>query len=79
LQFDEREWQKFNPGIHYQNRLRTADYCRKFTAHGFEVTEMKEWSGFEKDLNSVRLNAMFADRSREDLLVLGCHFLVRPT
>ncbi len=78
LQFDERRWKMFNPGIHFQNRLRTKDYSRKFDANGFQIVEMDEWVGSPNDLNKVAVHKLFNNYDRESLLTLGCHFVLKP-
>lgn len=37
LQFTEEQWRKYNPSIHFQNRLRHRDHCELFQEAGFEV------------------------------------------
>jgi hypothetical protein len=37
LRFDDDEWQRFNPGLHYQNRWRHADFLALFDALGLRV------------------------------------------
>ena len=41
LRYDERQWRRFNPSLHHQNRLRHRDFLELFEAAGFKVTE--EW------------------------------------
>jgi hypothetical protein len=37
LRYSERQWQAFNPAIHYQNRLRHFQFGELFAATGFRV------------------------------------------
>jgi hypothetical protein len=78
LQFDEREWARYNPGIHYQNRARSADYRRLFREAGFVVIDEREWHGERDDFERVNVHPTFKGHSPEELLTLGCEFLLRP-
>ncbi len=78
LQFSEAEWARYNPGIHYQNRARTADYRRLFHEAGFEIISEREWRGESEELVSVPVHSTFSGHSSDELLVLGCEFLLRP-
>src|SRR5690606_7554709 len=37
MRYTEREWRRYNPPLHYQNRLRHSDYVRLFEEAGFTV------------------------------------------
>lgn len=39
LCFDERRWRRYNPSLHFQNRLRHDDHVALIEAAGFEVVE----------------------------------------
>jgi SAM-dependent methyltransferase len=53
LQYSDRAWAKYNPALHYQNRLRHVDYMCLFRAGGFEVVEEHRADGSEKDLETL--------------------------
>lgn len=78
LRFDDREWEAFSPGIHYQNRLRTADFKALFDATGFQVLEAVEWRGLEEEFTSTTIHPKFSKLDREALMALGCYFVLRP-
>lgn len=78
LRFDDREWKSYNPGIHYQNRLRSAEFRSMFRAHGFEIVEEMEWVGPQEELDATPIHDQFKAIDRQDLRVLGGHFLLRP-
>jgi len=78
LRYNDSQWKIFNPSIHYQNRLRTADYDKMFAANGFKIVEAGVWSGSEDDLNQVPISQTFKDMDRSALLELGCHYVVQP-
>jgi hypothetical protein len=39
LRYDDAEWRRFNPPMHYQNRLRHSDFRRMFRDCGFRIVE----------------------------------------
>lgn len=39
LKYDSKEWEKFCPNFHYQNRLRHSDYKKLFEKTGFFILE----------------------------------------
>jgi hypothetical protein len=78
LSFSDREWQRHNPGIHFQNRARTRDYRDLFIASDFEILEEQEWMGREAELANVTLAGRFRTMSQPELLALGCNFTLRP-
>lgn len=41
LRFSDREWRRFNPRLHYQNRLRHFEYGELFERHGFVIAEQR--------------------------------------
>jgi hypothetical protein len=78
LQFDDAEWLRYNPSIHYQNRARTQEYRQLFHRAGFETVSEREWRGNDEELAQVNVHPVFQKRPREELLALGCEFLLRP-
>jgi SAM-dependent methyltransferase len=54
LRYPERAWRKFNPALHYQNRLRHRDYLELFQAGGFHITEQHRVEGIEEDLKTLQ-------------------------
>lgn len=78
LRFDDRQWERFNPGIHYQNRLRTPDFRQMFGQSGFAVVEAEEWFGPEDEFQATPIHPMFQGLDRRALMALGCHFVLRP-
>ncbi|MDQ4091403.1 MAG: hypothetical protein M3163_14045 [Actinomycetota bacterium] len=50
LQYDEREWARWNPSLQYQNRLRHSDYLAMFEAEGFEIVHESPTAGSPDDL-----------------------------
>ncbi|MGE3621127.1 MAG: class I SAM-dependent methyltransferase [Acidimicrobiia bacterium] len=38
LRYEDRAWRRYNPSLHYQNRLRHSDYLALYSASGFDVS-----------------------------------------
>lgn len=77
LRFSDEEWSRYNPSIHFQNRMRSPYYTELFNTHGFEVVELKVFKGERSDLNAVEVSDMFNDLTFESLLELGGNYLLR--
>lgn len=79
-QYDDRAWEAYNPGDHFQNRLRHADHERIFRELGFEILESERIipPGAEAELDRVPLAPRFADYARDDLLAISGRFLLGP-
>jgi Methyltransferase domain len=69
LRFNETAWQAFNPGIHFQNRLRHADYLRLFDELGFRLLEERAEQPDDAAavLAGLPLAARFRDRPVAEL------------
>jgi hypothetical protein len=69
LRFGEAAWQAFNPGIHYQNRLRHADHLRIFAQTGFRLLQElpEQPTDAAEALARIPLAAPFRDRPVEEL------------
>lgn len=80
LYYSDREWAKYSPALHYQNRLRHSDYLRVFEALGLEVVEQRRLMADARTLDQLdrsRLDARFRDCDPSDLSVRKCTFLLR--
>jgi hypothetical protein len=78
LRYSERQWQRFNPAIHYQNRLRHFQYGELFDAAGFRVLDEKriEPDGAAAALQSVPLAPPFRDFSHTQLAPVTGHWVL---
>lgn len=79
LQFEEKEWEKFNPAMHYQNRLRHCDYIKIFEEAGFYIKEVKIKEVCLKDkedLRKIKIATCFKKYTFEELLIRGAHFVL---
>ncbi len=80
LRFSDREWERFNPDIHYQNRLRHSDYRDLFRTSGFRTIDEKAILS-ENSLNllaEVPLAERFRAMSPEQLMPRTGHWVLRP-
>ena len=79
LRYSEAAWRRYNPPLHYQNRLRHADYAGLFTAAGFRILEEQAETPpqAERLLARVPLDAAFARRPRSELLPTRGHYVLR--
>jgi SAM-dependent methyltransferase len=81
LRYSDRAWSIFNPSLHYQSRLRYADYVRITRAAGFEIVREQVSRPSDRDLTLLR-ELSLADRFRtyslEELGVRGVTIVARP-
>jgi hypothetical protein len=77
LQFDEQQWAKVNPSIHFQNRLRTPFYTKLFVESGFQIIEFSTWKGARECLENTPVSRIFGNLSFDELRDLGSNYLLR--
>ena len=81
LRFDEDQWERYNPAIYYQNRLRHHDYIRLFEESGFEILE--ETAHVPDDavelLESLEISPQFSRYSLDELAPIWGEFVMRPS
>jgi hypothetical protein len=79
MYFDETEWKKYNPAMHFQNRGRHSDYLTLFKEVGFEVIMEKAiegpWSKYSLDASG--LSHQFRGRTQADLRATAGLFVLR--
>lgn len=80
LRFSDREWDRFNPGIHFQNRLRHFEYGKLFTGAGFEPRSV--WAATSGNACGLLERVPLADRFRgmtpAQLLPRTGHWVLAP-
>ncbi len=78
LRFDDDEWRRWNPPMHYQNRLRHADYRRLFEDAGFKVLEEKTVlrDGAEDAIREIPLARRFEGYDMPDLAATTGYFVL---
>jgi hypothetical protein len=78
LKFSDSEWAKYNPAIHYQNRLRHFEYGQLFAASGFvTLAETSLQPDDAADLVArVPLSGRFREMSLEQLVPRTGHWVL---
>lgn len=74
LRYDERTWPLYNPGLHYQNRLRHSDFLKMFKEAGFDVALEQRDRGTPP---SAELAPEFRHYSRDDLETEIAYLILR--
>lgn len=81
LKYSDSEWKKYNPRLHYVNRLRHVDYIRIFENTGFDIVDaaVRVPEGGESILSGIELADEFRTKyTFEELLPTGaCFTLVK--
>jgi ubiquinone/menaquinone biosynthesis C-methylase UbiE len=75
LKFSTNEWQKYNPSLQYQNRLRHSDYIRFFEQSGFEILNEEKFYPDQNQielLKTLPLAQEFQKYTFDDLSITGC-------
>lgn len=73
LRYSEKQWQKYNNRLHYQNRARVTTYRQLHEDSGWQIIHEQTWSGDESALHSVPISADFRDVQTKHLLVKHVH------
>lgn len=80
LQYSDKEWEKYNPSMHYQNRMRHSDYEKIFLDCGFEIIENEPRPLVEGDIQIIKnmhIDEKFKKYSIEDLAIRQANFVLR--
>ena len=79
-QFSADQWTRYNPSMHYVNRLRHSDFLAQFDRLGFEVCDVRTIvpPDSEAMLNSIEIAPAFRAYEREDLAIISGVFLLAP-
>ena len=80
FKYSPSEWKKFNPALHFQNRLRHRDYCEIAKLSGF-IAESKALTettvSDAKDLEQIPINPCFLEKyNPEELAIRAAHFIL---
>jgi hypothetical protein len=79
LTFDERRWRRYSPALHFQNRLRHADYLAIVTQAGFRVLEERTSTGSPEQLKALRdlqLAPQFRGVPFDELAITGSRLVL---
>lgn len=79
MKYSEKRWKKYNPSIHYQNRLRQSDYLRLLKESGFEIIQqIPSYREDEREiLKGIEIDEYFKKYSFEELLLRDEHFIAK--
>ncbi len=79
LTYSAVQWNRFNPDLHYQNRLRHSDYMKIIADVGFKVIKEKVDRPTQKEMAALKrlhLAAEFASYEINDLGVKGADIVL---
>lgn len=79
MRYSEKEWRKYSPSLHYQNRLRHIDYMTMYEQAGFEILEVKTKipaDGMNK-LKTVPLHDDFKHYTLDELAIGGSEIVAK--
>jgi len=79
LQYDERQWKRWNNPIQYQNRLRAPEFLQLAAEAGLEVVQSSTnvRPDSKEALQTMRIAPQFARFSAEDLAKTSVDFIAR--
>ncbi len=81
LKFSPRQWEKYNPSLHFQNRLRHKDYLELMAKANFRIVEETAAIPVEREFDSLKkmkINDYFTDNySYEELAVKGSKIVLQ--
>ncbi len=80
LTYSEKDWGKYNPSLHYQNRLRHRDYLNIISKTNFKIMEDAPELPTEDDikiLEKLKLNSRFNDYSIHELGINASKIVLR--
>lgn len=81
LKYSPLQWRKYNPPLHYQNRLRHKDYLDIISQTSFEVLEVNPLMPSDREmdlLKKLHIDAWFHDKyTIEELSIKGSQIVLR--
>ena len=80
LQYSDKKWKKYNPPLHYVNRLRHSDFVRIFSQTGFEIVEVnvnrpQNWKDMMGKLSFA--NQFKEKYTMEELSITSARFVLK--
>jgi SAM-dependent methyltransferase len=79
LRYSDQEWQKYNPSLHYQNRLRHSDYMTLIAQTSFEVVGESPIIPNDHDLEVIETIALaekFQSYDPRELAIRGSEIIL---
>lgn len=80
LKYTSEEWKKYNPSLHYQNRMRHSDYLDLISQTDFNIVKEipRLPSEAEKEtLKALNISEEFKKYEIDDLAIRGCEIVLR--
>jgi hypothetical protein len=80
LKYSEKEWRRYNPSLHYQNRLRHKDYISVVQKTDFEILEENKIEPTPTELDiikNLRLSNEYSGYEITDIGIKGPHIVLR--
>lgn len=79
LRFSEQEWRRFNPDLHFQNRLRHFEYGEMFRAAGFVPVRERAITddGSDRVIATIPLSDRFRRMEAAQLLPRTAHWVLQ--
>lgn len=82
LRYSEKKWKRYNPGLHYVNRLRHGDFVRIFKQSGFEIVEASvvRPENWENIVSEFPFDPMFKEKyTLDELGITSGRFVLKKT
>lgn len=82
LRYGEAEWKKFNPRLHYMNRLRHVDFLRFFEQAGFDVVDAITYRppDWQAEMSTVPFPEEFTSKyTMEELSITSANVVLKAT
>lgn len=80
LKYSDKEWKKYNPSLHYQNRLRHKDYLSIISKTDFEIMDIIPTMPSELDfdaLNKLKINVKYKEYTINELSIKGSQIVLK--
>lgn len=80
MQFTDSEWDKYNPSLHYQNRLRHLDFIEIFNNY-FHIIEIDSNvdTGAKLHLSKINLDGKFKSIPFSMIEIESANFVMKPS
>ncbi|HEX5038144.1 MAG TPA: methyltransferase domain-containing protein [bacterium] len=82
LRYSEKQWRRYNPSLHYQNRLRHKDHLQLIRDAGFEIVEEERDDGTQMHLKTIEelpVDKRFELYSPTELAVRSSWLVIRKS
>lgn len=79
LKYSSREWKKYNPSLHYQNRMRHSDYLSLISQTDFKIVKEVPTEPNEIDreiLRNIEIAEEFKNYNFNDLAIRGSEIVL---